>query len=483
MTMKNSGTIYMACIACILLAMAETVSGENVRKIKTTYKQYSIYTDQGRDILCEPYVVQKGDWLYKIFKQKGEISENDFPFFISIFKQINPHIHDIDAIATGTRILIPLKIKEKLDYAVDKDGTVKIPVVEFHDTKNLSVPRFSVQKHTTVPGDTVSALLDPVFLDEGGNITLEGQTLFYLLNPHIKNIHRIYPGDRINIPLPSMQDVSPPPRVSTVPTPVGISSGQLQRLKAYADTLNGKLTHQGKLYFPGRNGRKEIQVDLSETPLIETDEPGKPILILPGHSSHHPLLDKAAQQSIASYWGNIRVLPMEAIVPQRDPLKPESSNLKTHLSRKQMVHILTQAGFDHVPDDIIRFHVNHIPVSTRLDRIKRPNRPDLLVNFGTVFGQGIEAIQQKNFDVLSFNLKQTRQEQVQDLLSALGYHVWQNPSFTHQGTVETLPGIYGEQASSRLFVSWAPTTPIVRSFLEARQITHVSLQSDTPAEP
>ncbi len=83
MTMKNSGTIYMACIACILLAMAETVSGENVRKIKTTYKQYSIYTDQGRDILCEPYVVQKGDWLYKISNKKGRSLKT-----ISLF-----HIH------------------------------------------------------------------------------------------------------------------------------------------------------------------------------------------------------------------------------------------------------------------------------------------------------------------------------------------------------------------------------------------------------
>jgi len=474
--MKASGILFLACITVISLSVTGMAQNKSARKIKTSWKHYSIITYQGRDVLCEPYVVRKNDWLYKLFKQKGEISEKDFPFFISIFKQINPHIHNIDAIATGTRILIPLKITDKQEYAVDKEGRISVPVVEFHDTAQSSLPRVSVKPHTIVPGDTVSALLDPVFLTEGGGITKEGQALFYQLNPHIKNIDRIFPGDRITIPLPTLRHgkVSPVPPENYPPE--GLSSHQLRQLQKYADTLNGRLVHEGKLYFPGRNEQKDLELDLSETPLIETDAPRRSILILSNQVPPHPLQDEAIRRNISSYWGHVRFQSIETVLPPPDWKTAEPPAPPLHLTRKQIFQILARAGFDYVADDVIRFHVNHIPMSVRLDRVKIPDRPDLLLNSGTVFGQGISALQQKNFQVLTFTADQNREEQIQGLLSALGYHVWSRPSFTHQGTVETLPGFYAERSSNRLLVSLTPLTPTIQSFLEARRIKHVFLQ-------
>ena len=43
------------------------------------YKNYTIRYDRGWDILCDPYIVKKNDWIYKLFRQKGEISQKDFP--------------------------------------------------------------------------------------------------------------------------------------------------------------------------------------------------------------------------------------------------------------------------------------------------------------------------------------------------------------------------------------------------------------------
>jgi hypothetical protein len=479
--MKASGILFLACITVISLSVTGMAQNKSARKIKTSWKHYSIITHQGRDVLCEPYVVQKNDWLYKIFKQKGEISEKDFPFFIAIFKQINPHIHNIDAIATGTRILIPLKITDKREYAVDKEGRISVPVVEFHDTAQPSMPRVSVKPHTIAPGDTVSALLDPSFLTEGGGITKQGQALFYQLNPHIKNIDRIFPGDRITIPVPSMRHVQISPVSGDFPpaTPSSqatLSSHQLRQLQKYANTVNGRLAHEGKLYFPGRNGQEEVQLDLSETPLIEIDSPRRSILILSNQAPHHPLQDETIRRAISSYWGHVTFQSIETVLPPPDRKTAEPAAPPPRLTRKQIFQILARAGFDYVADDVIRFHVNHIPVSVRLDRVKIPDRPDLLLNSGTVFGRGISALQQKNFQILTFTADQDREEQIQGLLSALGYHVWSRPSFTHQGAVETLPGIYAEQSSNRLLVSLTPATPMIRSFLEARRIKHVLLQ-------
>ncbi len=71
------------------------------------YKSYTIRYDRGWDILCDPYVVQKNDWVIKLFKQKGEIAHKDFPEFLRIFKRINPHIRDINRIRPGQHIMIP----------------------------------------------------------------------------------------------------------------------------------------------------------------------------------------------------------------------------------------------------------------------------------------------------------------------------------------------------------------------------------------
>lgn len=473
--MKTSGILFLACIMVISFAVTGMAQNKLARKIKTSWKHYTIITFQGRDVLCEPYVVQKNDWLYKIFKQKGEISETDFPFFISIFKQINPHIHNIDAIATGTRILIPLKITDKREYAVDREGGISIPVVEFHDTLQSSVPQVSVKPHIVAPGDTVSALLAPDFLNKGGGITKEGQALFYQLNPHIKSIDRIFPGDRITIPLPAMRHVQISPVSEEVPLTT-LSSFQLHRLQKYADTVNGRLSHEGKLYFPGRNGQEEVQLDLSETPLIETDAPRRSILILSNQAPHHPLQDETIRQTISSYWGHVTFQSIDTVLFPPDRKTAEPGTPTPRLTRKQIFQILARAGFDYVADDVIRFHVNHIPVSVRLDRVKIPDGPDLLLNPGTVFGQGIRALQQKNFQILTLTADQGREEQIQGLLWALGYQVWSHPSFTHQGAVETLPGIYAERSSNRLLVSLAPVTPMIQSFLEARRINHVRLQ-------
>ncbi len=403
--MRRFRLSFLACVICIFLALTGMAQSQGAQHIKTSYKDYGIYSYQGQDVLCEPYIVKKNDWLYKIFRQKGEISENNFPFFIAIFKQINPHIQNIDAIAPGTRIRIPLKITRKQDYTVDKDGRVQIPVVEFHDTVESPVR---------------------------------------------------------NIP-------SKPPSTT-------VASDQLQRLQEYAAAVNGKLIHQGKLYFPEKNGQKQVELDLSSTPVIEMDDPRKTVMILSRHSPQNPLENEKTRQAISSYWRHVKIQPIEKILHHRAVLTPESSPLRYQIPRQQIFQILDQTGFTYVPEETFRFYVNQIPVSVRLDRVQIPDHPDLLLNFGRVYGQGIDALRQLEFEIVTFTLIENWQEQIRQLLSALGYQVWENPSFTYQGKVEMLAGIYGEQSSNRLFISSSPVIPLVRSFLETRQIRHICLQ-------
>ena len=121
------------------------------------YKSYVVRCDKGRDILCDPYVVQKGDWVIKLFKQKGEISHKDFPEFLAIFKRINPHIRNIDMIRPGQHILIPLKKLKKDSLPGQSSGVVTIPFVTISNLPDFIKPLST--EHIVQKGDFISRLI------------------------------------------------------------------------------------------------------------------------------------------------------------------------------------------------------------------------------------------------------------------------------------------------------------------------------------
>jgi len=475
--MRQTEIKCLTGLICISIAMTGFSSSLAAQRIKTSHKHYTILSFQDKTILCEPYIVQKNDWLYKIFKKKGEISEQDFPFFISIFKQLNPSIDNIDAIAAGARIMIPLKSVNKHDFIPNHDGLVKVPVVEFKDKTTQTSQDLKIKEYTIAPGDTVSALIDRKFLKKGGGITSEGRHLFHQLNPHIKNIHQIHPGDRVWLPIPALPRYAVKPLLFDKTVPVTVTDEQIKYLKQYAATINGRLVHRGKLHFPGRDGGKEVELDLSRTPLIEKGNLNEKILLIPDHrSGGGQLLDEVMRQTIVSYWYQLKIQSVKTVIQQLVKTTRGVHTTDGHLPQSWIGDILSATNFAYFSEETIRFQLNHIPVSVVMDRIIRPDQPDLLLNFGIVYGQGITAIQKAGFDVLSFSVQSSIYDQIDRLLSILGYQVWQDPTFTHKGTVEALTGIYGEKQESRLFISFFSLTPSARSFLDTRQIRYVFLK-------
>ena len=120
------------------------------------YKNYVIKQDMGWEILCAPYIVHRNDWVLKIFKLRGEIARRDFPYFIRIFKRINPHIKNVDQIRPGQQILIPLKRLRENPVPHNTSGIVTIPFVDLSRSpgqKQTPPTAYKVKR-----GDTVSKL-------------------------------------------------------------------------------------------------------------------------------------------------------------------------------------------------------------------------------------------------------------------------------------------------------------------------------------
>ena len=482
--------IFISTVLALYVSVALPFSSHSKTKgVKTSYKRYSIFKYKNVDILCEPYIVKKNDWLYKIFRKKGELSKKDFPHFLIIFKKINPTISSIDAILPGSRILIPLKKIGKGDYDQSTPGNVDVPVVEFSTIlEDLDLKPF-IKKHKIKRGETVSGLMDRNFSTKGCSLSKEGLRAFQLANPDIKNINIIYEGAVIYLPDPSIK--SQPwfkPLVSGKATQnkteikeqdekqLKIEAYKLVQLKKYSSLIGGTLLSRGKMYFPRKNNSTQV-IDLSSTPVIETDD-GSKILITSGDNVNDALL-----KSVQMYWKDLKIqLMAEAIdkIKNNSKMLPKKNIIIEY--KKIIKTLLSQTNYDYIPDAKIPFTLNNINLEASFGRVIRKDATDLLINFGIVYGSALEVLEKRKFEIISITPKLTTLELTKKLFSHLGYTTWVNPSFATEETIESIDGLYAVKKQDKLFIPVKPLSNNAIDYLEKEDIKILYAKNKTQAQ-
>lgn len=466
-----------------------TLSFSKTKGVKTSYKRYSIFEYNDEEILCEPYMVTKDDWLYKIFRKKGEISERDFPQFLIIFKQINPKISNIDAIEPGITILIPLKKVRPGDYDQSTPGNIDVPVIEFSAmSENPDLQHF-LKKHTIKKGDNISSLMDKDFLEKGGGISKEGLKAFQLANPNIKNINIVYEGTDIYLPDPSIK--SQPwfkslfagdktqkntPDDDHEITRSKVDEYKLLQLKKYSSLIGGTLLSHGKIYFPGESYHSQI-LDLSLTPVIETDD--SKILIISGENVNDELL-----KIVQTYWKNLKIQLMgetiESLKNARDKKLIKTNNIIAEY-KKIIEILLSQTKYDYIPDAKIPFSLNNINLEASFGRIIREDTTDILINFGNVYGSALEILEKKEFKIISVKPKFTTLELVKTIFMHLGYETWNNPSFPAGETIERIEGLYASRGKEKVFIPVKQMNNRAVSYLIKEEIKILSIKKKPSA--
>lgn len=297
------------------------------------YKNYVVYRDRGREILCEPYVVKKNDWVYKLFRESGEISQKDFPEFLRIFKRLNPQIVNLDIIRPGEHILIPLRKVQKDSMPGQSSGIVSVPFLDITNIPELLKSKsleYQVQK-----GDYVSKLIARAYGGYGSQTYNEGLKLFQFMNPDITDLDLIYPGQRLQIPSKALRDQPwyhylfvgsgninsikglEGLTLASKPLPEVLSLIKKKKQEVggpfamAASILDGKYLNRGIYYFP-RQGKADAELDLSRYPLIELQDGAR---ILFSANEDKKELDI---KSLQSFWKEISVatVPPDANVEQ-----------------------------------------------------------------------------------------------------------------------------------------------------------------------
>ena len=290
------------------------------------YKNYIIRQDKGTDILCDPYIVRKDDWVIKIFQRRGQIADQDFPEFLKIFSRLNPNVKNVNKILPGQHILIPLKKLPKGSLPGQSSGLVTIPFVTV--SKIPDMVKGNSYTYTVRPGDYVSGIISKTY-GKNSNLTYnESIQLFKLINPSITNLDRIYPGQVLNIPDRTLGNKAlydalfsnsgallnnpeltaskePPPAL-----PPKTDSKPYQQNPSFvtvASVLDAKLFYQGKYFFP-RDGQEDLVIDLSKYPVMELSD-GRRVLF-----SEENDISLDDQAFIQKQWKGIRfvTLPHES---------------------------------------------------------------------------------------------------------------------------------------------------------------------------
>ncbi len=292
------------------------------------YKSYVVKMDRGRAVLCDPYIVGKDDAVLSVLRQKGELAADNFTEFLHLFKRLNPHIRDLNRIEPGQHLFIPIRRLPAGEFSRQQDARVTIPFVTISKVKKRI--RAHSDTHHIKRGECVSVLVARRFGAFGTDAYRTGIDLFRRANPGISDINRVFAGQKVYLPRPSIRQE---PWFTAVldPSAGGMEAETFTTLKAEAapatpgdGTIGGKkgpptpfsraaelidatLIRKGRYFFPAQNGA-DLELDLSRFPVLETKD-GKRVIL------SEEKLDDAMIYAIRSYWKDARTLVISRDAP------------------------------------------------------------------------------------------------------------------------------------------------------------------------
>jgi len=292
------------------------------------YKSYVVKMDRGRAVLCDPYIVGEEDAVLSVLRQKGELAADNFTEFLHLFKRLNPHIRDLNRIEPGQHLFIPIRRLPPGEFSRQQDARVTIPFVTISKVKKRI--RAHSDTHHIKRGECVSVLVARRFGAFGTDAYRMGVDLFRRANPGILDINRVFVGQKVYLPRPSIQQ-EPWFTALLDPSGSGMEAETFITLKAEAapatsggsmtawkkdpptpfsraaELIDATLIRKGRYFFPAQNGA-DRELDLSRFPILEMKD-GKRVILC------EEKLDDTLLHAIRSHWQDARTLVISKDAP------------------------------------------------------------------------------------------------------------------------------------------------------------------------
>jgi len=211
-------------------------------------------------VFAERRVVRPGDSLWRLLQDEYRVAESAIPAFLEAFRALNPET-DPDRLRPGQVVKIPFKIEERLGSG---QGGRRSYVVK--------------------PGDSLWKILRQRYGIPRARMA-EALRAVARANPGIRDLNRLYVGQRIRIPGRIAQAVQPAARPRA-------SRDVLDLLQA----LGCRVTTEGETYLPLGRGRT-LRLDAADFPWVAGPS-GRKLVLDPANR-----ISPALAQEIRAVWG------------------------------------------------------------------------------------------------------------------------------------------------------------------------------------
>jgi hypothetical protein len=172
--------------------------------VKSADMKEDIAEVDDRKVLTETHVVKQGDRLWQLLREKGLLDRKDLPEILSMLKRLNKDLQNLNMIQPGEKIIIPLKIVPLSGAA--RAERMEAPV----KTTPKVLQDLDLENYTVRPGDSLTRVVSSRYGVPSDYLYGEYLQAIKRLNPAIKDLNRIYPGQTIRLPIYSPQQVRSP---------------------------------------------------------------------------------------------------------------------------------------------------------------------------------------------------------------------------------------------------------------------------------
>lgn len=249
---------------------------------------------------ADAYVVEKNEWLLDIIQRRYKVSKKEAYRILELVKQFNPQLKDLNAIYPGQKLLLPRK---RPSEAVSATGAANQVSGALSDEKRGDI----LLKYVIKRGDNVSGIIHKKFGVSHGKIYKMLERV-RLLNPKIRNLDRIYPGQTLILPRTDL-DVAPLPDVEKENEKkrevIDIPEYKILPVISHvAGRMYGVIITDGSYCIPVPPSG-EVKIDCSRVPVIEMNGGNTILLDLSDR------IPAELKRVIESTWENYRVVSVK----------------------------------------------------------------------------------------------------------------------------------------------------------------------------
>jgi LysM repeat protein len=211
--MKSQRSKRLIRVFCILLLAffffkpteaKEKEKTYSISLVKTADVDKNIVEVDNRKVLTQTLTIKKGEWIWKIMREKGLLEKRNLSELIAALKKLNKSLTNLDLVHPGEKIIIPLKIAPLSSGAGSDKGTVK-QVVSIKDLKDIDFSNYTVKQ-----GDGLIRVAKGQYNVPDKHMYGVYLELVKRLNPDIKDLDTIYPGQVVRLPIYSPEVVRKP---------------------------------------------------------------------------------------------------------------------------------------------------------------------------------------------------------------------------------------------------------------------------------